>query len=357
MGWIFRNARDAFDEHRERWDEINKKSSNHVVLDSTFVSALVRHFASDQTLLGISNDRNRLGMLIVDKVRPGFWQTFQPSQGPMGLMLLENEDVVEQQISELIRQLPGYSLGLAVTQQDPDFTAFKNLRNCRKIEIVDYITTPRITLSGTFEDYWRNRGRDLTRNVARRLRRATEEKIDFELVAVRDAGNVARCVQEYGMLEATGWKGKEGTAVTAENAQGLFYRDILEKFCERGEGVIYRLLMNGRVIASDLCVERNGMLVVLKVAYDETVKNVSPSFLLRRMVLENLFSTGNFWVVEFYGRVRDWHLKWTEEVRTMYHVNFYRDSWVPTVRHFIKSGTRFVTKTGANEGSHPSGRS
>jgi len=357
MSWRFYNARDDFDQHRGRWDELNKGCGNHILLDSIFVSPLICHFASNQALLGINDDSTKPAMLIVDKVRPGFWQTFQPSQSPLGLILLQNQDAVEEQIASLLRRLPGHSLGLAVTQQDPDFTSFKNqyLRDYRKIEFLDYITTPRITLVGTFEDYWRKRGRDLTRNVARRLRRATEEGIEFELVTIRDAGRVARCVKEYGSLEATGWKGKEGTAVTAENTQGLFYRDILEKFCQRGEGLVYQLLMNGKVVASDLCVEREGMLVTLKVAYDETVKNVSPSFLLRKMVLEQLFSSGNVQVVEFYGRVRDWHTKWTDEVRTMYHINFYRDSWVPRVRDLIKTGARFVLRE--NESSHPSGGS
>jgi hypothetical protein len=291
------------------------------------------------------------------KVRTGFWETFQPAQGPLGLITLGNGRAIEEQIGRLIRCLPGCSLGFSVTQQDPDFTVLRNLIPSRKLETINYIDTPRITLSGTFEQYWRARGRDLTRNLTRRIRRATEEGIELKLIIVQDPGRVARCIQEYGMLEATGWKGKEGTAVTAENSQGLFYRDMFEQFCERGEGIIYQLSMNGRVIASDLCVRRGGMLVVLKVAYDETVKNVSPSFVLRKMVLEDLFSTGDIRIVEFYGRVRDWHTKWTEEVRTMYHVNFYRDSWIPTVRHLIKSGTRYVWKTTANDDSYPAGRS
>ena len=91
MGWVFRSARDAFDKYRLRWDEINKRCGNHVLLDAVFVGSLVRHFASDNTLLGISDDDSNPGMLIVDKLRPSFWQTFQPSQGPIGLILLTKE--------------------------------------------------------------------------------------------------------------------------------------------------------------------------------------------------------------------------------------------------------------------------
>jgi hypothetical protein len=27
--------------------------------------------------------------------------------------------------------------------------------------------------------------------------------------------------------------------------------------------------------------------------------------------------------IEFYGRAMDWHRKWTDDIRTMYHVNIY----------------------------------
>ena len=50
MSWIFLNARASFDKYREKWDEINKKCGNHILLDSVFVSSLIRHFASDDTV-------------------------------------------------------------------------------------------------------------------------------------------------------------------------------------------------------------------------------------------------------------------------------------------------------------------
>src|SRR5262245_28478552 len=122
MSWVFRHARDVFDDHREKWDEINKMCGNHILLDSAFVSSLIRHFASDQTLLGVSKDGSNPAMLIVDRIRPAFWQTFQPSQGPLGLVIFGNKDGLQKQIATLIGNLPGYCVGLSVTQQDPDFT-------------------------------------------------------------------------------------------------------------------------------------------------------------------------------------------------------------------------------------------
>jgi hypothetical protein len=147
---------------------------------------------------------------------------------------------------------------------------------------------------------------------------------------------VIGAVREFGQLESKGWKGQEGTAIEEGNPQGRFYREVLEAFCAAGEGMIYQLLLDGKVVASDLCLARNGMLVVLKTAYDETIEKVSPALLMRQDILERLFEEKKIQVVEFYGKVLDWHLKWTDQVRGMYHINFFRNTLVARLRGLVK---------------------
>jgi hypothetical protein len=141
------------------------------------------------------------------------------------------------------------------------------------------------------------------------------------------------------LLESTGWKGEEGSAVASDNVQGRFYREMLEIFCNRGEAVIYRLRLNGKTVASDLCLERGGTLVILKTAYDENVQGLSLGLLLHQGIFQSVFEEGKIKVIEFYGRLRDWHTKWTNEIRTMYHINFYRSAWVPKARKILKTAT------------------
>jgi hypothetical protein len=355
MSWHFYSARDAFDKHREKWDELNKRCVNHILLDSLFVSCLIRHFASDRTFLGVSDDDRKPGMVILDKVRPGFLQTFQPSQAPLGLIVLGTQEDIVGQIGDIVSCFPGYVLGLAVMQQDPSVTQFATVEH-DEVERLDYITTSRLKLNGTFEEYWKTRSHNLVHNLARQRRRFGEQNLRFELVSQRDAACVFDELQIYGRLESSGWKSNDGTAITAENVQGHFYRELLENFCGMGEGVIYRLDMNGTPIASALCVERRGALMVLKITYDENVPRCSPGLLLHEEMLKSLFDQQKVKVIEYYGRYTDWHRKWTDEVRTMYHINFYRASWVPKVRNLIKS-TRFVMKMRGNENSYPFGGS
>jgi hypothetical protein len=156
------------------------------------------------------------------------------------------------------------------------------------------------------------------------------------LIAESDPARVADCIREYGRLESAGWKAEGGTAVAADNAQGEFYRQVLEDFCSTREGIIFQLLLDGKIVASDLCLIRDGMLVVLKTAYDESVEKLSPALLMRRAILSEVYGARNVKVIEFYGKVRNWHTQWTSETRNMFHVNVFRSASIARTRKFIE---------------------
>ena len=65
-------------------------------------------------------------------------------------------------------------------------------------------------------------------------------------------------------------------------------------------------------------------MIILKTTYDETERATSPAHLMRHESLTDIFDNARFRRIEFYGRVKAWHTKLTEDVRTMFHVNRYR---------------------------------
>jgi hypothetical protein len=278
-------------------------------------------------------------MALVTKKSFGRWETFQPSQAPLGLVVVDKNQDSHEPLMGLLCSLPEPALQVGILQQDPEFSAFSAASNDPRMECLEFIQTPRLPIIGTFEEYWRGRSKNLKHNLTRQRKRLAEQARRLELVVHREAGNVCAAVHEFGQLESAGWKGREGTAIDKNNSQGRFYRDVLEAFCATGEGVIYQLLLDGKVIASDLCLTRNGMLVVLKTTYDETLEQVSPALLMRQEILQHLWQEKTIRVVEFYGKVLDWHLKWTDQVRTMYHINCFRNSWVAKLRGVAK---RFI---------------
>jgi hypothetical protein len=92
--------------------------------------------------------------------------------------------------------------------------------------------------------------------------------------------------------------------------------------------VVYEYLFDDRVVASNLCLHRKGTLVVLKTTYDESIQAYSPAFLLSQGEIEQLYREKVIHRLEYYGRLMEWHSKWTENRRTIYHLTLYRWPWV-----------------------------
>jgi hypothetical protein len=339
MTWTLHPAA-AFAEQGALWDAVNRLSGDHPLLDSAFVECLIRHFGSPRTRLAVLSDVDHPALALVEPSGAGRWQTFQPSQAPLGLVVMAAGAPAPRHVRTLMRRLPGYPLIFSVLQQDPDASSFSAAPPASLVEPLEYIRTARLTLNGTWDDYWKSRSRNLVHNLSRQRRRVGEQGGRLELTCDREPGRVAEGVREYGEIESQGWKAAGGTAITTDSRQASFYREVLERFCARGEGAIYRLLLNGQTVAVDLCLERNGILIILKTTYQEHVTGLSLGLLLHQEIFKAAFTERRLKTIEFYGPVRDWHTKWTGEIRPMYHLTFYRHSWVPRLRGLLRAGAR-----------------
>jgi Acetyltransferase (GNAT) domain len=335
MTWQFQSAKRSFSEQRKLWDALNAATGDHVLLDSLLVDCLLRHFGSDDVLLA-AQDEPPGAMALLQKKSPGVWETFQPSQAPLGLIVSGARNLSGLSLRSLLQATPGYALQLSLLHQDPDCSAFPLDNSNGYMEKLDYIRTARIPLNGKFEDYWRTREAGLRKNNDRLRRRMAEKGMQPEFVTLREPDDVAEAIRAYGCLESKGWKAREGTAVTPDNVQGLFYRELLETFCARGEGVIYQLRVANQVVASDICLARGGMIVLLKTSYDEDWSVYSPAFLLREDVVRQLYAEGKAQEYEFYGPLMDYQLRWTDQVRTLYHVTCFRHPWMRPLKNFAK---------------------
>jgi len=81
--------------------------------------------------------------------------------------------------------------------------------------------------------------------------------------------------------------------------------------------------------------EANASLIILKTTRDESIKTCSPAFLMRQEAFRKLFEEQRIKRIEFCGRLMDLRARWSNEVRAMCHVNYYRWSWLPKIRSML----------------------
>ncbi|MBK8384455.1 MAG: GNAT family N-acetyltransferase [Candidatus Accumulibacter sp.] len=254
---------------------------------------------------------------------PNFlWCTFQPSQIPLGAWVADPSLALVDLARSLVRGPLGLCLSLSITQIDPGLCS--RSEDTTDSQSSDYIETGWIDLAGSFEDFWNARGKNLRQNLRKQRSKLVAQGVSVQMRVLTDGSGMAAAVERYGALESAGWKAGQGTAIHCDNAQGHFYRRLLEDAATRGEAVVFEYLFDDRVVASNLCLQRRGILTILKTTYDESIKAFSPAFLLSQEQLAYLFQGKIVSRVEYYGRMMDWHTKWTDNKRTLHHFTMYR---------------------------------
>jgi hypothetical protein len=239
----------------------------------------------------------------------------------LGLWLQENPEDLVSHATRLAAVLPRLTPMLAITQLDP--VLVERPAETSTVQVLDYIQTARLAVGGDFASYWASRGKNLRHNVKRQINGLARSGIEARLTTITEPAAVRTAIAEYGRLESQGWKGQRGTAVAVDNVQGRFYTEVLETYCATGDGVIYIYTYDGRPVALDLCIRNAHTLIILKTTYDEGETSTSPATLMRYAAFGDLFAAAAVREIEFFGKVMDWHKRWTDEVRVLYHVNVY----------------------------------
>lgn len=309
--------------YRDQWDTINQNDMDVPVLNSAFFAYGLDNFSTGVEKLAIlGSPDNPDALAIVSPRKMVLWDTFQPSQSPLGAWICKPEfkSRMEELLASLARALPRLVFRVGISQQDPAIIA--RPATSKRLSTLDYIETGRIDTRQTFDEYWQSRGKNLRHNMKRQKNRLVKEGVKTRLEVLSAPENVAQAIKDYGELESLGWKAEGNTAISPDNAQGTFYTALLEDFCRRGNGLIFRYFYDERLTACDLCVIQGGMLVILKTTYDEGQKTSSPAMLMRTEAFPSIFARDEITSIEFYGKAMDWHRKWTSDFRTLYHINY-----------------------------------
>jgi CelD/BcsL family acetyltransferase involved in cellulose biosynthesis len=153
------------------------------------------------------------------------------------------------------------------------------------------------------------------RSDLRRARRRAEKEGELSAeVTSPGREELPPLLDELFEVEAAGWKGREGTALAADERRRAFFTAFAGRAADAGILRLAFLRIGDRTAAVQLAAECGGRFWLLKVGYDEEFKRSSPGTLLmletvRYAALRGLDS------YEFLGTVEDWTRVWTSEER------------------------------------------
>ena len=307
---------------------LNNAISRDTHARSRMVRPLLTHFGTTRTrFVTLRDDRRHLAQAAVEPIGKGQWRIFCPGQAPIALMVYDHQvaDRGLWPLRRVLRRLPGLGLALHIPYQDGPFSWLAGVQS-RVVDRALVGTTVAIRPAGSFDEYWSARPKELRDNIRRRTRRVADEGLKATLDCTDDPAKIGDAVDRYGELESRGWKGHEGTALHPTNRQGRFYRELLEAFARSGEGRVYELRLDERLVASRLVISGPSMHVVLKTTHDEELRRYAPGHVQLHGVLRDLLSKPGGRSVELYTNAgRDWVL-WSTHTREIMDFTLYRNS-------------------------------
>jgi hypothetical protein len=321
--WQFVSARDNFGKYKSAWDALNQKYlRNHPLADSCFVEPLIKHFATDHDFLAVKSAGAEFqGMLLLGPGRFGVVGSFCPAQTEFCPVLVSSFE----ELQTLLSQLPFSTMQLDLYRQDPDYSIFPE--DCSELiyEVDYHAKTVCVGLDEEFTVFWEARSSKLRKNIGRILRIIDKPDFNWRFNILETPQAVGEGVDRYGDLEVQGWKRSAGTAVHSTNKQGQFYRDIMSRFAERGNGIIYELYFDDTLVSSQMAIGNDSCLITLKTTYNESFGEYSPGKLLDYLMLQHEFQLKRYSRIEFCTNAGPDLIRWGTSTRPISDITVYRN--------------------------------
>ncbi|HET9837392.1 MAG TPA: GNAT family N-acetyltransferase [Candidatus Angelobacter sp.] len=168
---------------------------------------------------------------------------------------------------------------------------------------------------------WMAETRPKFRSHLRRARRQLEEQGALSLKHFSTADPAA--LTRFYDLEASGWKGAEGTAIKCDPRTLAFYNSVAVAAAVHGYLSLDFLELNSKPIAAHFAFNFRGRYLLAKAAYDESFRRFGPGQLLVHSVLSETSGRG---LVEFdFVGPATWdESRWASHRRTSYRVFVFR---------------------------------
>lgn len=182
------------------------------------------------------------------------------------------------------------------TQHDPNFDQILNSMSNKAIagyQLFNIHQRAALECKTTFEDWYSNNFSRKRRKEYRRLRTRLAETGNLQSNIWQPSQPIEKWVDQFLELEASGWKGRSGTAIACHKEQAAHVRHALPKMAQNGSLVFWNITLDGKPIASMFGFLENNQIWLGKMAFDETLSQYSPGVLIILDATKDLLSRKN----------------------------------------------------------------
>jgi len=179
-------------------------------------------------------------------------------------------------------QLPKIITLDAMSAGEPTYDALLRVLEARDSApcMFDRVRRPRLASALDGKAYLENALSSSTRKKLRQHRRKLSEKGALTSAVVTAPEAVRRALDQFLAMEASGWKGRNGTAIADHEGDAAFMRGAMVALAEHGNAAVHSIDLDGRPISMQLVARAGAAAFTWKTTYDEAFQDFSPGMLL-----------------------------------------------------------------------------
>jgi hypothetical protein len=180
----------------------------------------------------------------------------------------------------------------------------------------------------------------VSRNFRGSLRKARNKLLkekNVEYLTSRMQEELLPGFEEFLEVEASGWKGEEGTKTAIKyNRKSIdFYKCLIAAYSKLNCCEINLLRVNGKCIAGQLCLLLDDEIYILKIGYNEKYSQLSPGNILLEKLVERCWEDGNIKFINFVTG-SEWHANWKPSSCNVVRVYFFNKTYRGFVGFILK---------------------
>lgn len=336
-------AVDAFDTVTDGWDELADRLHASPFLRAGWVEAWWRAFGSGRLLLlAAHRSDGRVTGVLPLRCRHGVAAGTTNWHTPEFGILAEDDESAAQLLDAAFARRPRQLALRFVGCTTADHVRAAASRHRYVLLSRLLRPAPYIPIVGDLDAYERGLDAHLRRELRRRRRRLAEAgPVRTEVIS--DAPDIEARLAVGFQVEASGWKGRRGTAIDSSPDTRRFYVEVARWAAERRWLRLAFLHVGERPVAFDLSLEHAGVHYLVKTGYDPAFHAYAPGKILRRDMIARAFAC-DLESYEFLGLDEPWKMEWTNLTRQRWLVQAFRPSTAGLVDRAAHAYARPVAK-------------
>ena len=307
---------DALAEHREAWDELAAQRPSPFLTYawlSHWVNVRTPHGALCATLRGPGSRllaggvfcRTRKGIAAAADVHSGDWD-----------VVAVDEHARRRLWAELASEPADWSISLRQMRADAPETMVAREALAEAgygvVRSIRQVPSPYVPLPSSFDELLSSRSHNARQQVRRNRRRL--EGAGGRYRTCTGGAQLERDLDSFLRVEASGWKGGEGTAILSQPETDRLYRGFVREAAERSWLRLHLVEIGGSTVAGALVVAIGSEGFFLKIGFDESYGHLSPGVALTAEMLRAAIDEG-LSGMNLLGPMDRYKARWTDELR------------------------------------------